>query len=117
LERLVKLGLVARLGLVLATGALAGACAEPQAAAPAPMAPAPTVASAPPGPCATEYNALLDLADLARRYGPSAGLFLDPLGDMFDKLDQCMSAAQDAAQPARASLLEISARAPAPGER
>lgn len=65
------------------------------------MPPPPTPLMPPPSPsapvvglppaCALQYNALLDLADLARRYGPSAGMFLDPLGDMFDQLDHCLS--------------------------
>jgi hypothetical protein len=104
-----------RLGLMLAISGLAAACASPPPAPPVAMPGAPTLASAPPAPCAEEYRALLDLADLARRYGPSSGIFLDPLGDMFEQLDQCLSAAQDEARPARANLLEISSHAGPPG--
>lgn len=100
------------LGLLLAIGGLASACAlgppgPPRAPA---AAKASAFASAPPAPCAAEYSALLDLAELARRYGPSAGIFLEPLGDMFDQLDQCLMAAQGEAWPLHANVVEIGAR-------
>jgi hypothetical protein len=99
-----------RLGLLSAVAGLAAACAQPPPPADtATAAPKPPLrASTPAGPCVEEYSALLDLADLARSYGKSSGVFFDPLGDLFDELDQCLSAAQGAAQPARANLLEIS---------
>jgi hypothetical protein len=104
---------VAGLGLLFAFGGLAASCASspppsPSFALPMASAKPPSVASAPPAPCAAEYSALLDLAELARRYGPSAGVFLDPLGDMFEQLDECLTAARDGARPASAGILEIS---------
>jgi hypothetical protein len=44
--------------------------------------------------CKVEYAAVLDLADVARRYGPSAGVFLDALGDLFDQLQECLDHAR-----------------------
>jgi hypothetical protein len=44
-----------------------------------------------PRKCVAQYNALLDLASLARSYGPSSGIFLDALGQMADELDECLS--------------------------
>jgi hypothetical protein len=52
-------------------------------------------AAAPDFPCAAEYRALLDLAALARQYGTSTQIFLDPLGEMFNQLDDCLSAEND----------------------
>jgi hypothetical protein len=52
-------------------------------------------------PCAAEYRALLDLARLAQQYGTSTTIFLGPLGDMFDRLDEWLSATgDDAPDPA-----------------
>jgi hypothetical protein len=68
------------------------ACADgPPPAGPA-MLGRPVVAAGEPPPCAMEYTALLDLATLARSYGPNAGLFMDALGELVDQLDQCMGA-------------------------
>jgi hypothetical protein len=43
-----------------------------------------------PGDCTVEYAAVLDLAAIARRYGQSAAVFLDALGDLFDQLQECL---------------------------
>ena len=88
-------GQLACLGLLLAVSGLIASCAA-QSPEPPPRTEKTPASSAlgPPAPCMTEYRALLDLADLARRYGPSAGVFLDPLGDMFGQLDDCLAAAQ-----------------------
>jgi hypothetical protein len=62
-------------GLMLAVMGLVAACTSPLPAPPTPVAQAslaqtPTPqGSAYPTPCGLEYGALLDLADLARRYG------------------------------------------------
>ena len=89
---------------------LIGSCTIP--------APSTSMASAklpdppPPGPCVAEYSALLDLADLARRYGSSAGIFLHPIGDVVDQLDACL-AASDEADEDRPVKLEIGFGGPA----
>jgi hypothetical protein len=44
-----------------------------------------------PRKCVAQYSALLDLASLARSYGPSSGIFIDALGQMADALDECLS--------------------------
>jgi hypothetical protein len=79
----------------------------PRVAPPLTAFAAPEVAAAPRGPCAVEYKALLDLAVLARNYGPSAGVFLDPLGDMFDQLDRCLSATEGAEAASQAGIVRI----------
>ena len=58
-------------------------------------------------PCETEYRAFLDLADLARHYGASSGIFLDPLGDMFEELDDYLSATGGTITPSERRLLAI----------
>lgn len=100
-----RIGRIAGFGLLLGIGALTASCTSSSSQSPA----APVIASAPAAPCAAEYNALLDMAELARRYGPAAGMFLDPLGDMFDQLNQCLETAQEAS-PGGNDIEEISAR-------
>jgi hypothetical protein len=101
-------------GLMLAVMGLVAACTSPLPAPPTPVAQAslaqtPTPqGSASPTLCALEYRAFLDLADLARRYGRSAEVFLDPLGDMVDQLDQCLAAAQGSQRLLQTKRLEIS---------
>ena len=99
---------LARLGLLLAASGLIASCTA-QSPEPPPRTEKTLASSAlgPPAPCMTEYRALLDLADLARRYGPSAGVFLDPLGDMFGQLDDCLAAAQGEGSWLGADMVKI----------
>jgi hypothetical protein len=55
------------------------------------------------------YSAFLDLANLARRYGASAGVFVDALGDMMDQLQECISASTETGGHSREGLLGITA--------
>ena len=101
-------GQLARLGLLLAVSGLIASCTA-QSPEPPPRTEKTPASSTrgPPAPCMTEYRALLDLADLARRYGPSAGVFLDPLGDMFGQLDDCLAAAQGEGSWLGADMVKI----------
>lgn len=79
------------LGLLLVAGGLLVACTSVPVNSVVPamsLTPPPSDSQ---GHCVVEYSALLDLADLARRYGQSAGIFLDAIGDMVDQLDACLS--------------------------
>lgn len=93
--------------LLPAISGLAASCAPPPASPVATEKAPASLTFAPPAACAAEYRALLDVADLARRYGQSAGIFSDPLGDMFDERDQCLTAARGDAWPPNASLTPI----------
>lgn len=78
--------------LLVGIGGTTVAFAAPPRAVSSASAEPGTVALALPVPCDAEYRALLDMANLARRYGPAARIFLDPLGDMFDRLGERLSA-------------------------
>ncbi|MEQ5842902.1 hypothetical protein N0A02_25940 [Paraburkholderia acidicola] len=54
-----------------------------------------------PPQCVVSYVALLDLAELARRYGRASSVFLDALGDLSDQLNNCLKQADDARTPGR----------------
>lgn len=73
-----------------------------------PPAPVPVTDTPPPNAsCVAEYSALLDLAELARRYGHSGGVFLDPLGEMFDQLDQCLEFRRNAVMQPLANAIRV----------
>ncbi|WP_186075387.1 hypothetical protein [Burkholderia gladioli] len=44
-----------------------------------------------PPECVTRYAALLDLAQLAHRYGPDASTFVNAIGELARSLDECLS--------------------------
>ncbi|MDN7755037.1 hypothetical protein [Burkholderia gladioli] len=44
-----------------------------------------------PPECVTRYAALLDLAQLAHRYGPDASTFVNAIGELARSLDDCLS--------------------------
>jgi hypothetical protein len=104
-------------GLMLAVMGLVAGCTSPSPVTRTPVAQASIaqtvtpLGSASPSPCAVEYRAFLDLAALARTYGRSAEVFLDPLGDMVDHLDQCFAAAEGPQRPHQSKLLQISTQA------
>ncbi|HUC16402.1 MAG TPA: hypothetical protein VMA37_01805 [Acetobacteraceae bacterium] len=60
-----------------------------------------------PARCVVQYKALLDLAALARHYGNASPVFLDALGDMADRLSDCLSGPGAPAEGNRADLLAI----------
>ncbi|MBW5288154.1 hypothetical protein [Burkholderia gladioli] len=44
-----------------------------------------------PPECVARYAALLDLAQLAHRYGPDASTFVNAIGELARSLDECLS--------------------------
>jgi hypothetical protein len=82
----------AALVLCLAVAGVTAACASSPPVPPVAARQSASSAAASRFPCAAEYRALLDLARLAQQYGTSTTIFLGPLGDMFDQLDDCLSA-------------------------
>jgi hypothetical protein len=87
--------------LLVATATLAtDGCTflRPPTPAPITASPLPVPSYDLPAQCTVTYAALLDLAELARRYGKLSGVFLNALGDLTGQLDDCLSDRQGARQ-------------------
>lgn len=88
------------LSLAVTTFAATG-CVSTPTTPPPPIAAAPFPTEDLPAQCVVSYAALLDLADLAKRYGHASSVFLDALGNLSDKLSDCLAQADDPHAPSR----------------
>lgn len=91
----------AALALSLAVATLAGTGCVSTTTPPLPIAAAPFPTEDLPAQCVVSYAALLDLADLATRYGHASSVFLDALGNLSDKLSDCLTQADGPHTPSR----------------
>ena len=85
---------VASWSFFLLTAFLGGCSPDAQTSSVASANTAPPVPTARlPAPCAATYEALLDVATLARSYGRASKLFVGAIGELAGQLHDCMSQA------------------------